>query len=156
MTFTDKIFERANIRGVADYLLHGIGPTEDTRDYEARLNEAYLEFEEVALLYDDINSKLFDCANTTNSKVASIYMEIGIQTGILLMKDFHHNINQDEDVETADYQSMYNSLFKDVTSALKCLQDLEGEGVKKARETLKAAQRITEEIYMNSEKPLDE
>lgn len=30
MTFTDKIFERANIRGVADYLLYGIGPTEDT------------------------------------------------------------------------------------------------------------------------------
>ena len=29
----DKIFERATIRGVADYLLFGLGPDKDDRSY---------------------------------------------------------------------------------------------------------------------------
>ena len=35
--FADKIFERATIRGIADYLLFGLGPDEDDRSYEERL-----------------------------------------------------------------------------------------------------------------------
>ena len=41
----DKIFERATIRGVADYLLFGLGPDEDDRSYEERLDEIYMRFE---------------------------------------------------------------------------------------------------------------
>lgn len=32
--FVDKIFERATIREIADYLLFGIGPDQDNRSYE--------------------------------------------------------------------------------------------------------------------------
>ena len=32
--FVDKIFERATIRGIADYLLFGMGPNQDNRSYE--------------------------------------------------------------------------------------------------------------------------
>lgn len=37
MKFTEEIFKRATIRGVADYLLFGLAPDEDNRDYETRL-----------------------------------------------------------------------------------------------------------------------
>lgn len=37
MKFTEDIFKRATIRGVADYLLFGCAPNEDNRDYETRL-----------------------------------------------------------------------------------------------------------------------
>lgn len=43
--YIKKIFERATIRGIADYLLFGSGPEEDNRSYEERLEEPYLRFE---------------------------------------------------------------------------------------------------------------
>ena len=50
----DKIFERATIRGVADYLLFGLGPDEDDRSYEERLDEVYMRFEKAVGKYDKI------------------------------------------------------------------------------------------------------
>lgn len=41
MKFTEEIFKRASIRGVADYLLFGLAPNKDTRDYETRLDDTY-------------------------------------------------------------------------------------------------------------------
>lgn len=41
----EKIFERATIRGVADYLLFGVGPDKDNRSYEERLDDLYIKFE---------------------------------------------------------------------------------------------------------------
>lgn len=38
MKFTEEIFKRASMRGVADYLLFGLATNEDTRDYETRLD----------------------------------------------------------------------------------------------------------------------
>ena len=38
----DKIFERATIRGVADYLMFVLGPEEDVRSYEDRRDEIYM------------------------------------------------------------------------------------------------------------------
>lgn len=40
--YIEKIFERATIRGIADYLLFGSGPEEDNRSYEERLEELIL------------------------------------------------------------------------------------------------------------------
>lgn len=45
MPYIHKIFEKATIRSIADYLLFGLGPDEDTRDYEERLDELYNKFE---------------------------------------------------------------------------------------------------------------
>ena len=41
MPYIHKIFEKATIRSVVDFLLFGLGPDEDTRDYEERLDELY-------------------------------------------------------------------------------------------------------------------
>lgn len=93
--YVDKIFERATIRGIADYLLFGQGPDEDDRSYEERLDEPYERFEKAVEKYDKSKtSELLDLCNEVNSEMASVYMEIGLQAGILLMVDMLRNINE--------------------------------------------------------------
>lgn len=106
MKFTEEIFKRASIRGVADYLLFGFAPNEDTRDYKTRLDDTYEEFEKLALQCEkEKQFELLNLANAMSSEAASVYTEIGIQVGIMLMGDmaqktgkvskrvvFHHNM----------------------------------------------------------------
>ena len=93
----DKIFERATIRGVADYLLFGLGPDEDDRSYEERLDEIYMRFEKAVGKYDkNPTSELLDLCNELSSETASVYTEIGLQAGILLMMDIIRNMNQEK------------------------------------------------------------
>ena len=92
--YVDKIFERATIRGIADYLLFGLGPDEDDRSYEERLDEPYMRFEKAVEKYDKSKtSELLDLCNEVSSETASVYMEIGLQAGILLMVDMVKNIS---------------------------------------------------------------
>lgn len=92
--FVDKIFERATIRGIADYLLFGLGPDEDDRSYEERLDEPYMRFEKAVEKYDKSKTlELLDLWNEVSSETASVYMEIGLQAGILLMVDMMRNIS---------------------------------------------------------------
>ena len=94
----DKIFERATIRGIADYLLFGLGPDEDDRSYEERLDEPYMRFEKAVEKYDKSQtSELLDLCNEVSSETASVYMEIGLQAGILLMLDVVKNYQQREE-----------------------------------------------------------
>lgn len=97
--FVDKIFERATIRGIADYLLFGLGPDEDDRSYEERLDEPYMRFEKAVEKYDKSKtSELLDLCNEVSSETASVYMEIGLQAGILLMVDMMRNVNQNKGI----------------------------------------------------------
>lgn len=90
--YVDKIFERATIREIADYLLFGLGPDEDNRSYEESLDEAYMRFEKTVEKYDKSKaSELLNLCNEVTSETASVYMEIGLQTGILLMADMIKN-----------------------------------------------------------------
>ena len=94
--YVDKIFERATIRGIADYLLFGVGPDEDDQSYEERLDEPYMRFEKAVEKYDKSKtSELLDLCNEVSSETASVYMEIGLQAGILLMVDMIKNVNQE-------------------------------------------------------------
>lgn len=97
MKFVDKIFERATIRGIADYLLFGIGPDEDGRSYEERLEEPYERFVKAVAKYDKKpDSELLDLSNEITSETASVYTEIGLQAGFLLMKDMIKNLGSGE------------------------------------------------------------
>ena len=90
--YIDKIFERATIKGIADYLLFGIGPDEDNRSYEERLEEPFRRFEKAVAKYDKSpTSELLDLSNEVTSAVASVYMVIGMQVGIKLMMDVERN-----------------------------------------------------------------
>ena len=94
----DKIFERATIRGVADDLLLGLGPDKDDRSYEERLDEIYMRFEKAVGKYDkNPTSELLDLCNELSSETASVYTEIGLQAGILLMMDMIGNMNQEKE-----------------------------------------------------------
>lgn len=151
MKFTGEIFERATIRGVAEYLLYGITMEKENGDYETRLNESYLKYEKNVFKHDkNETSELIDLANAMTSETASVYMEIGLQAGILLMNDMIQNLEvcgQERKVK-ADYQHMYDSLFKDVTSVLTILQESADKNVREASEILKQGQCRAEEIYM--------
>lgn len=95
--YVDKIFERATIRGIADYLLFGVGPDEDDRSYEERLDEPYMRFEKAVEKYDKSQtSELLDLCNEVSSETASVYMEIGLQAGILLMVDVIKNFSKEK------------------------------------------------------------
>lgn len=94
------IFEKATIRGIVDYLLFGLGPDEDNRSYEERLEEPYLRFEKAVAKYDkEPNSELLDLSNEITSETASVYTEIGLQVGILLMKDMLENVGRERQDE---------------------------------------------------------
>lgn len=96
--FVNKIFERATIRGIADYLLFGQEPDEDNRSYEERLEEPYLRFEKAVVKYDkNPTSELLDLCNEVSAETASVYMEIGLQVGILPMLDMVKNISKEKD-----------------------------------------------------------
>lgn len=95
--YIDKIFERATIKGIADYLLFGIGPDEDNRSYEERLEEPFRRFEKAVTKYDKSpTSELLDLSNEVTSEVASVYMEIGMQVGVKLMMEIITNVNGEE------------------------------------------------------------
>ena len=101
--YVDKIFERATIRGIADYLLFGLGPDEDDRSYEERLDEPYIRFEKAVEKYDKSKtSELLDLCNEVSSETASVYMEIGLQAGILLMADMIKNISRKKDRQSKE------------------------------------------------------
>ena len=86
------LFERATIRGIADYLLFGTGPDKEERDYEERMDEIYQRLETAVAKYDsNPNSELLDLCNELTSETASVYMEIGLQVGILLMQEIKEN-----------------------------------------------------------------
>ncbi len=95
--FVDKIFERATIQGIADYLLFGMGPDQDNRSYEERLDEPYMRFEKAVEKYDKSKtSELLDLCNEVSSETASVYMEIGLQVGILLISDMIKNKSREK------------------------------------------------------------
>ena len=95
MSLIKGIFERATIRGIADYLLFGLGLDEDNRDYEERLEEPYLRFEKAVAKYDkNPNSELLELSNEITSETASVYTEIGLQVGMLLMKEMLENVGR--------------------------------------------------------------
>lgn len=97
MGYINGIFERATIQGIADYLLFGIGPERDERSYEERLEEPYQRFEQAVAKYDkNPASELLDLSNEITNETACVYMEIGIQIGMLLIQDMIKNISREE------------------------------------------------------------
>lgn len=100
MPYIHKIFEKATIRSVVDFLLFGLGPDEDTRDYEERLDELYNKFEEAVRKYDsNPTSELLDLSNELSSETASVYTEIGLQLGVLLVLDVVTNLRREKDLK---------------------------------------------------------
>lgn len=154
MKFTDHVFKRATIRGMANYLLYGQSPEKEARDYEARLGDVYKEYEKtVSQCEKQERASLIEAADALTSETANVYTEIGLQAGLLLMQDMMQNlgVQRESETETVHYRIMYDLLFREVTSALKVLQDSNGESVSKAINILKEGQCRAEEVFIKSE-----
>lgn len=99
MGYINKIFERATIQGIADYLLFGSSPERDERSYEERLDEPYRRFEKAVAKYDkNPTSELFDLSNEITSETASVYLEIGLQIGFLLAQDMIKILSREKEM----------------------------------------------------------
>lgn len=125
MKIAAKIFEKATVRGLADYLIYGLPPEPDERDYNERLEATYNEFEKIALKHDpDRASDLLSSANDMTCENACVYLEIGIQAGFLLIADMMKNI-QDECRGYHDDEDFFTSrvMVKDIKKALDILKD---------------------------------
>lgn len=139
MQSIDQIFERASIRGIVDYLLFGIGPNEDNRSYEERLEEPYARFEKEVAKHDPSpSSKLLDLSNELTSETASVYTEIGLQIAMVLMKDMIKNISGDTH-DTLERITPESSAFNTNTTIL--------EGMYKER-----VERALKEVLEKDEK----
>ena len=62
-----------------------------------------MRFEKAVEKYDKSQtSELLDLCNEVSSETASVYMEIGLQAGILLMMDVVKNISREKSKGTVD------------------------------------------------------
>ena len=114
MKFAERIFERATVKGVADYLLYGMVPDKDDRSYETRLDDADLIFEKVAKQYgEDGASVLLSAANELVNDNASVYMELGLQAGILLINDLFQNICRERNQTVSSTDSNAHKIHKE-------------------------------------------
>ena len=110
MNFAEKIFKRATVKGVADYLLYGMIPEREERDYTSRLEAADSAFETVAKHYgEDGASELLSAANELVNENASIYMELGLQAGLLLLTDLFRNLCREKGYEKSRFLSRTSS-----------------------------------------------
>ena len=167
MAYIHEILGKANIRSVADFLLFGLGPDEDTRNYEERIDELYDKFEDAVKKYDpNPTSELLDLSNEISSETASVYTEIGLQMGILLVVDMAANLRREKgqyrhnteiDYEADElinklYQIQEGSVFQDAMYDDKEFQQADKElkiVVEKMQENLSDCRRmdVIQELY---------
>ncbi len=150
-----KIFQRATIRGLSEYLLYGLSTTSDSKGYTTRMDEAFRTFDDHAKeLSGDNADEIGDYANDLVRETTEVYTEIGIQSGILLMMDFMKNTGSTIDISgyAANYEQMYKVLFHGVSDAINLLNDKEIDKQKEVIELLKQVHCRAEEIYINTVK----
>ena len=123
MKLVEEIFEKATVRGFVDYLLYGLPPESEERNYQARLDEPYLEYEKVALEYDSNGaSELLSLVNAMTCENACVYMELGVQAGILLIADIVQNLRREE-IENIHYRNKCELLIEDIRQVLEIMKD---------------------------------
>lgn len=98
-----EMFGRATIQGVVDYILFGDEPEKDERTYEERLDEPYQKLEKEVTKYErEEDSRILELSNELQNETACVYAEIGLQAGILLMKDMMENLQRERKGEDMD------------------------------------------------------
>lgn len=95
MSFIDQIFLRANISNICDFLLFGEDPGIDTRSCEERLKNSLKNMTdrlreecESTKKFEEIMDLLFEYV----TEAEKVYMEIGLQAGIILATQIFGNL----------------------------------------------------------------
>lgn len=96
MSFVTEILNRPTISEITNYLLYGAAETENKQDgYYTRLKNAFTQCEVTLNRYDsDKESALYQAVYSLLSEHEKVYMEIGFQSGLLLMNDAIKHQNQ--------------------------------------------------------------
>lgn len=96
MSFVTEILYRPTISEITNYLLYGAAETENKQeDYYTRLKNAFTQCEVTLNHYDsDKESALYQAVYGLLSEYEKVYMEIGFQSGLLLMNDAIKHQNQ--------------------------------------------------------------
>ena len=117
------------------------------------MDDLYIKFEKAVKKYDNSpTSELLDLSNELSSETASVYAEIGLQAGILLMKDMVKNISIQKEIPIPDFENgkdefnvnaillegMYKerveSVLEDVLQTDECYQKISKETRRKIEE----------------------
>lgn len=85
---TEQIMERANLRRIVHFLIYGedMDGIREERTYEERIKAAYSTFENAVESADGIDD-ILDQANAMTADMTEVYMELGIQIGMRLMRE---------------------------------------------------------------------
>ena len=122
MDFFNKVLKRTSIVNTVNYLLYGVEcGIDETRDYETRLDNAYLECERD--YSKNKENKDFDFLSTVEifaSEISTVYTEIGFQAGILMMNDIIHNAQLS--INEKESSKIHNILLKGINGALYILK----------------------------------
>lgn len=96
MSYISEIFDRAHIQHIREFLLHGAECVEiSDKSYKQRLDIAYTPVKSMMHAiypdekeYEDKMVPIYDYASAHED----VYMEIGLQCGILLVTEIFENI----------------------------------------------------------------
>lgn len=86
--YTQDILDRANLRGLTEYLMYGKLYDEDKKTPEEKIEAAYAKFDDLAegcCNDKDSASMLQDCASDLAREVSEVYMQIGLEAGLMLI-----------------------------------------------------------------------
>lgn len=149
MSFKDNVLEQATVASYTNFLLFGKNwrNTEEQSIRDKRIEEAYDKVK--AILKERCDKKLdTEISQSMDSllrQTIEVYSETALAAGITFMEEVHAKKKEDKLL----YQEMYHSLFYDVGSVLNILQEQEENSKDIAISILKAAQRRTEELFIN-------
>ena len=97
MEYVKRMFDKASIQGLADYFLYGQGPEKEKRDYDTRMKDAFEAFEKVVeQCTGERQGAIVDAANELVEEATHVYMEIGMELGLLLVEDAIHNVKKEK------------------------------------------------------------
>jgi len=92
MSLITKLFERVNLQHIREFLLHGVECCNiQNGDYETRIETAEKNYQKMLLehipdLKDD--SELSYELSNLLTEYENVYMELGMQVGIMLTEEF--------------------------------------------------------------------
>ena len=95
MDYIDEIFARADIQQIRAFLMDGAAGVTDPRSYKERIDSADQALS-VRLHRDYPNENDFDeiisIKNAYGSAIENVYMEIGLQVGVILAAQAAQNV----------------------------------------------------------------
>ncbi len=136
MIYAKDIFQRASVRGLAEYLLYEKSYNDPTESYDTRMDNAFNDFDKDVEKYcSDNQEKISNSATNLTRETSEIYTEIGLQAGFLIMMDMMKNAGlsiekNEEQVTNTRTDEIADYLFTNVTDALKLLDKKDTEQAK--------------------------